>query len=367
MTRINPALRVIEHSNTSIQIGLGASGAVVEGLLEPELRLLKALRIGVADSKVESTAAALGVHRHRLGQLLCSLEGFLIDDATYGKLSEQGFRSERNLTERMAILARYQQSSPPIMERRDAAVIHIVGLGRLGTNLALLLAHAGVGTLLLEDDAAVSARDVGPTGFTTADIGLSRSATVRRLTLAASPATRTHVVREGGVGGPDASCVDLAVVVTSDAVSPALAARFMNTGRAHLFVLLREQDATLGPLVIPGETACAECVELHRSDNDPLWQRACQQLSEASGNALLWNPVPLRLENASQAMAIAGTATAQALLLIDGVNRPSVWSAVMTLHEDNSRWTLQEYGVHPACGCQWQVQALATISSTASP
>lgn len=340
---------------------MGPLGTVFEGLSAAEALFLHQLGAGIADADVHSQARILGLSDDHFHQLMRSLKGLLIADQD---LALSGARDERMLPEHTAIMARYHRSSTGFMANRKERVVHLVGLGRLGALVALLLTNAGIGTLLLEDDSSVTSLDVGPCGYGEADIGLVRSHVARRLVQATNPGSHSHVLRDGGAGGPNSACVDLAIVIAHDAVPTPLAARFMNSGRPHLFIVIREQEAALGPLIVPGQTACAECVELHRNDLDPQWLHVCAQLTSADAKK---PPTPPHLENATQAMAVAGTAVAQALLLLDGVNKPSLLSAVMTFHSDNARWSRQEFVPHNDCSCQWQAQALATISNTASP
>jgi len=357
MTTINPGLRMVTRGPHGVQIGVGPGGVVIEGLGSPDLALLRALHDGIPDAAVADRAAALGVSSTRLQEIRDSLGGLLLSDA---ELGTQGFRAERLLPERTALLGLHHGPSRAFMARREDAVVHVMGLGRTGAAIALVLVGAGVGTVLLEDDRPVGAVDVGPGSYRLADIGRPRSAAVRRQLLDLDPSAGAHVLHAGGTGGPDARYVDLAVVVAHDAIATETAARFMGTDRPHLLVLLREQDGTVGPLVIPGLTACTSCVEWHRSTADPLWLEVCEQLAADNGRARA-------LEDAALSTALAGTAAAQALLFLDAVNQPSSWSSVLSFHPDNGRWSHAQFPMHPRCGCQLQHQALETISSTASP
>jgi hypothetical protein len=367
MTTINPGLRVVRRGAHSIQIGVGTGGTVIDGLQPDDLLFIDALRRGIPDGQVAGCAESLGLTPGRAQEILATLNGILFGDA---ELQVHGFRAERLEPERSAMLGLYRTPSRTYIDRREHGVVHVMGLGRTGAALARALVSAGVGTILLEDDRTVTAVDVSPGSFRLADIGLMRSAAVRRHLLREDPSCHAHVLHAGGSGGPDTRCLDLAVVVAHDAVSAETAARFMSTDRPHLFVLVREQDGTVGPLVLPGETACAECVERHRGTGDPLWHEVCEQLAAGSAGpaeADRRRPRTELLEGAALSIALAGTAAAQVLLFLDAVNQPSAWSSVMTFHPANGRWSRQEYPAHPDCGCQLQRQALATISSTASP
>lgn len=76
----------------------------------------------------------------------------------------------------------------------------------------------------------------------------------------------------------DASAADAAVVVTSFFVASADASVWLRRDVPHLLVSFDEQGATVGPLVVPGRTACAHCLDLHRRDADSSWVALASQL-----------------------------------------------------------------------------------------
>ena len=364
MTSINPGLRMLRRSSHSVQIGLGAGGLILEGLQDCDVAFVEALRRGISDNLVLEHAVSLGVDVVRAGEICAKLAGLLFAD---DELHSRGYRAERLLPERSALLGLHKVPCLELMARREHAVVHLVGLGRTGATLAAVLVSAGVGTVLLEDDAPVAATDVSPGPFKLSDIGLTRSVAVRRHLMRIDPGANIHILHDGGAGGPSLAYLDLAVVAGHDTVPAQTTARFMAAERPHLLVLVREQDGTVGPLVVPGETACAECVERHRSAHDPQWLEMCTQLATGTGPSLDHRPRTELLENAALSTTLAGTAASHVLLFLDGVNQPSSWSSVMTFHPDNGRWSQQDFTTHPDCGCQWQSQSLATISRTASP
>lgn len=364
MAAINPGLRMVRRGSHSIQIGLGAGGFILTGLQDAEMAFVEALHQGIPDRRVLERAARLGVDPSRAREICTKLNGFMFPDAD---LRTQGFRDERLHPEHSALLGLYQGPSRDFMLRREQGLVHLVGLGRTGAMLATVLASSGLGTILLEDDRSVAARDVGPGAFGLTDIGLTRSVAVRRHLLAIDPGMQAHILHDGGAGSPSMTSLDLAVMVGHDTAATQTAARFQATGSPHLFVLVREQDGTVGPLVVPGKTACAECVDRHRAALDPQWMEVSAQLAAKAAAPAGRRPGAEHLESVALAVTLAGTAAAQVLLFLDAVNRPSSWSSVLTFHQDNGRWSRQEFTTHPECGCQWQNQPLATISSTASP
>jgi hypothetical protein len=52
---------------------------------------------------------------------------------------------------------------------------------------------------------------------------------------------------------------------------------------AHLLVRFGEGAGTLGPLVVPGRTACLRCIDAHLTDTDPAWPLLVEQQASAAG------------------------------------------------------------------------------------
>ncbi len=364
MATINPGLRMVRRDEHSIQVGLGAGGLILTGLQEPEMAFVEALHRGISDKLVLERASELGVDPLRAQEICAKLAGALFTDAD---LRTQGHRAERLLPERLPMLGLYRSPCQGYLNRREGAVVYLAGLGRTGAALAAVLVSSGLGTIFLEDDNPVRASDVGPGSFSSADIGMRRAAAVRRHLLAIDSGVQSHVVHDDGAYNPNPECLDLAILVGHDTAAAYGTTRFMAAERPHLLVLLREQDGTVGPLVVPGDTACAECVDRHRAAADPQWPDITAQLAAKAAMPPGRSPRAEHTESAALAMMVAGAAATQVLLFLDAVNQPSSWSAVLTLHQDDGRWSRQEFSPHPDCGCQWQAQPLATISSTASP
>lgn len=64
---------------------------------------------------------------------------------------------------------------------------------------------------------------------------------------------------------------DLVVLVTASPARPGLAAALRARGIPHLPVVTTELEVVVGPLVLPGVSACLQCVDLTRCAADPAW------------------------------------------------------------------------------------------------
>jgi hypothetical protein len=216
------------------------------------------------------------------------------------------------------------------MARRQRAVVGVLGLGRIGAAIALHLATAGVGMLVLTDPLSVQTGDVGLGAYRAADVGLSRRDRVKLLVAATAP--RTTVV-------PDAE-VDIVVLIDSYAADPARYVRLMGEAVPHLQVTLREADVEIGPLVVPGRSACVWCARLHRIDADPAWPAVAAQLRD----------VPAVPQETTLAASGAALAAAQVLAHLDGM-LPVAAGSLLTIALPQAIAVVTALPPHPECGC----------------
>jgi hypothetical protein len=76
---------------------------------------------------------------------------------------------------------------------------------------------------------------------------------------------------ESGPGTP-------VILVGHHLVDPRRAAHLVASDVTHLPVELSGDRVSVGPLVVPGSTACLACVHAHRRDADPAWPQVAAQL-----------------------------------------------------------------------------------------
>jgi bacteriocin biosynthesis cyclodehydratase domain-containing protein len=77
------------------------------------------------------------------------------------------------------------------------------------------------------------------------------------------------------------------LVVLSDylVTDPQVVHDLHDAGVPHLQVRVRDGTGLVGPLVVPGQTSCLRCADLHRSDRDAAWPAVAAQLRRTVGNA----------------------------------------------------------------------------------
>ncbi|NKX53795.1 TOMM precursor leader peptide-binding protein [Arthrobacter mobilis] len=347
--RINPGLRILLRASGSLQVGLGPGGVLLDGTCEADLAFIARLREGLDDTGLAAAAASCRISRTRTEELLTALEPVLVAGSGQDP-GTNGLRTDRLAPDRNAWSAVYGGDGGSILAGRSSAVVLVLGLGRTGAALSCALAAAGVGTLLLEDPLPVSPADVGAGAFRLADIGLNRAQALRRLVHQIDPTVACHLVSGTGTANEPGSglprMLDLAVCTAADVPDGNIGAALMSRGHPHLPVLSREQDALVGPLVVPGQSACLECLNRHHGDADPDWY--------SLGADLAAQKTGTPVDEVSLSVAAAGLAALQALLYVDGRNQPAAWSAVLQLRPADGTVVRHAYPPHPGCGCSLQ-------------
>ncbi|MCT7356333.1 TOMM precursor leader peptide-binding protein, partial [Streptomyces sp. 15-116A] len=148
-----------------------------------------------------------------------------------------------------------------------------------------------------------------------------------------------------GADDPGFSLVVLALRddVAVHAPDPVSAETLLSSGTPHLYAGVVEGTGVVGPLVLPGETACAGCLQQDRADRDPTWPRLVAQWR--SGRQRRTVACDLTL-----ATTVAGLAAAHALAFLDG-RSPSSAGARWEVSVPGLHWHPRPIWPHPACPC----------------
>jgi hypothetical protein len=212
----------------------------------------------------------------------------------------------------------------------------VEGATRVGAPLAALLAASGVGRISVRDDGLAPAGDAVVGGISAADEGRPRALAAADAVRRANPLTDLRPLPVGAVA-------DLVVLARPWAASDPLVAGLQRAGVPHLVATVRGETGVVGPLVVPGSTACLRCADLHRRDADPRWPLLAGQLTSgeapASGAALT-------------CLLTAVVAAVQALAWLDGAGAPVTLEGTLELRPPELLPRRREWGPHPSCGCR---------------
>jgi bacteriocin biosynthesis cyclodehydratase domain-containing protein len=312
---MRPALKSgllpVWRDRDTIQIGIDARRAVaLSGMRQA------AVFIGLLDGSRDRTrliadAAALGIPETVSEQILTLLAaGGALDDFPAGTWRAVPGPLRTRLAAELATASLAHgdgDGGARFLARRRAAIVRIEGERRVGRVIARVLAASGVGRL----------RFRGPS--------------------AGSPAAAGQAPVDGGPARPD-------LVILVGYVGLDRADALVRAGTPHLAVTAAEAIGVVGPLVVPGFSACLRCLEYARAARDPAWPLILAQLAARRAEPPACDAV--------LTTAVAAQAAAQALTALDRF--PAAGAAVNGTLEivlPDWRWRRRSWQPHPSCVC----------------
>ncbi|HEX8498000.1 MAG TPA: TOMM precursor leader peptide-binding protein [Actinomycetales bacterium] len=352
---LRPGLRLSWRGPTALQVGVAPGPAVVLSGVRAGDEAVVAAMDGTRDTaQLEALARRHGLGAGRVAELvqLLTRAGLLMGAdrervADRVHLSRLGAAARARLTpDTDALSLVHGEDGVRLAADRARRHVRVEGAGRVGALVATTLGAAGVGTVHLVDPRPVRPGDVVPGGASHADVGGGwprvASAAVARTTSTAGPAPVQH----GPPGAGDAAVPpDVAVLVGEHVLDPRAGAALVRRDVAHLGVLVATDRVVVGPMVLPGSSACLHCLDLHRRDRDPLWLHVMAQLLLLAPRSA--SPVG---ETALATMA-AGLAALQVLTLLDGQVEPDTVGRTLELSLPHGVVRRRSWSPHPACGC----------------
>ncbi|MBV1935744.1 TOMM precursor leader peptide-binding protein [Streptomyces sp. BV286] len=354
---VKPALRRGWRDLNTVQFGMAPAHAMVLGPMDTATGSLMTLldgtrglpllrdegrRMGLPDGHVDGLVERL------------SLAG-LLDDATGGGPAADALRGKPAIYDRLrpdaASLSLVAPEPGEAMRRlaaRRSLRVQVRGAGRVGAVLASTLSGAGVGQVDVQDGGRVEPWDVAPGGLPVESIGERRDEAARRAVRGAAPG---RPPRRGGTRcTPPTEDPGLALVIIAPreglavhAPDPASSESLIESGTPHLYAGIVEGTGVVGPLVLPGDTACAGCLDRGRTDRDPTWPRLLAQWR--SGQSRQVPACDLAL-----ATTVAGLAAGHALAFLDG-RSPSSVGARWEVSLPGFDWHARPVWQHPGCPC----------------
>ena len=309
LLRVPPHRRVLPLGRSGRLLGLDPSTALaVDGLTPPLAEMLDRLEGPVALGELVEQAVTRGASADDAERLLRDLfaAGALVD----------------------------ARDAARVTRHRAASTVLVVGEGPLLVGVVTGLVEARVGTVHVTTGGTVGAGELG-TGYHDSDVGRARLSAVRGAVRRLSPGA--------SVGPPPRGATPDLVVLTDTAPEPTLVAELLAERTAHLTARLRDGVGIVGPLVLPGRSACLGCLELHRSARDPGWPAVAAQLVGRRG-----------LADPACSAATAALAAAQALAALDGAANGAAPPPTLdaTLELDTSAGTLIRRAWAPRSECR---------------
>jgi hypothetical protein len=128
---------------------------------------------------------------------------------------------------------------------------------------------------------------------------------------------------------------------------PELADDLLGDGLPHLPVAVSGDAARVGPLVLPGLTACLWCLDRRSCDVDAAWPALADQLRLRHSRA--------RGQSGVLAAAASAFAVAQVLQVVDAPDSasPVCADALVEFRAPDCLARVVRVVRHPVCGCGW--------------
>ncbi|WP_404816833.1 TOMM precursor leader peptide-binding protein [Streptomyces thermolineatus] len=392
---VKPAVRRGWRDARTLQFGVDPARAVLMEHVDRTTERLLGLLDGTRSvERVREEAGLLGLDPQRADRLLDLLaeHGVLDDTESLRDLVRGPGAPPAAALDRLrpdlaslSVVHPAPGAAGAVMAARRAAVVQVRGAGRVGAAVAALLSAAGVGTVEPVDEGRSDPWDVSPCGIAAEDVGRQRTLAARGAVRRAAPDPRAAVRarrarqaeqagrteqagREGwaeragragdapghgrpcAAGGARSSSASPALVVFAPrdglaawAPDPAAAAGLVESGVPHLYAGVVEGLGLVGPLVVPGGSACAGCLELRAFEEDPARPRLLAQLRSGRSSG-----VPAC--DTALATTVAGLTALHALAFLDGGVPVSV-GARTRLSLAGLDTAVQRVEPHPRCPC----------------
>lgn len=365
---VKPALRRGWRDLNTVQFGLAPAHAMVLGPMDTATGSFLALLDGTRGLPLlRDEGRRMGLPDGHVDGLVDRLaRSGLLDDTTGGGPAADDLRGKPEVLNRLrpdaAALSLVATDPGDAMKRlaaRRSLRVQVRGAGRVGSVLASLLSGAGVGEVDVRDVGRVEPWDVTPGGLPSESIGERRDMAARRAARHAAP-DRPPRRRRGPqpAEGPSEDMrtsrlreepgFSLVVLAPRDGVDvhtpkPSAAEPLILSGTPHLYTGVVEGTGVVGPLVLPGETGCAGCLDQSRTDRDETWPRMVTQWRSG-------RPHQVEACDVTLATTVAGLAAGHALTFLDGL-MPSSAGARWEVSMPGFDWHSRPVWPHPACSC----------------
>jgi len=230
----------------------------------------------------------------------------------------------------------------PRVDDADVSMIGALGTGVTRSGLDLVAQRAGAAPARVDELLAQltpvleGGRAERSTARALIVIGEGRGA--RRVADVLAEAGHAVRLSAAGMASEDAALRlgtdDVGVLVDRHVVDPREHLAWLRRDAAHLPVVFGEHGVVVGPLVVPGVTACLGCVSLHRTDADAAWPAIATQVQGTAA--------------AAESPLLATRAALEVLAVLEVARDDGVSIRLDALTAER---TITPIAPHPRCGC----------------
>jgi bacteriocin biosynthesis cyclodehydratase domain-containing protein len=343
--QLRPGVPLVWRTDELLQLGVDPERAVAASVTAAEYAWLTSL-----DGCQTAADAVAGAHRaglttdaaHALLALLQQVGGLEDAGVDVPELRTATAAERSRLAPDVAAIGLAlgePGSGAAAMTARRSARVEIRGTGRVAAATAALLAASGVGRLNLE-----TAEITGESSPFTAELG--PGSTLGAAVARCAPSTRVSgLARDGALPPPD-----FVVLADQAIIDPEETAELVAADVPHLQVHAEGHRAVIGPLVLPGRTACLRCIHLTRRDRDATWPRQAAQLGRLQPRP----PVDVLLATIAGALAARRVCgVLESALRVPRATPQAGAGHTIEFDLVTQEFTQRVWPPHPVCGCTW--------------
>ena len=274
LQRINQAQPSIWASPSALQIGLAENKIELEDLTVAQQKIVASLYSGILVGHEEVVDQTVGAAPGETKNLIARLTPMLQkeDKPVFGPWQEIAF----------AEIARagldYKVNGEMVLAERWLTTVHIDQLDKSGLLICKALLSAGVGKVLTHDQGLVLRTDLGELGYPKSFLGEPRIKVANELLAELSLPNVANRLVDLSIRPDPKTRISFAVVVGHLALNPRTYSRWLSRDVSHLGITFDINHAIISPVVIPGQTACLNCMQEEKVDVEANWPVIATQL-----------------------------------------------------------------------------------------
>jgi hypothetical protein len=344
---LKPGLLTVWRNRDTVQIGIDPRRAIALTGMRGAAVLLGLLDGSRDLAQILAAAGEVGISTEAADRVitLLAVGGALHDfPVTAYRAMPHGLRTRLAPELATAALAHGDaDGGARILARRQGACVRVEGMSRVGLCIASFLTASGIGMVISAGRTPGTAAgcDAPPPAGPPASAQIPPPACPPVLTGAPPPTVSPPLA---GMAGPAAAGRHPDLVILADIYRRELAEILRRGGVPHLAAAASEAIGVVGPLVLPGRTACLRCLDLARAERDPAWPLILAQLSGGGADPPACDTV--------LAAAVATQAAAQALAFVDRpASAGAVTNGTLELVLPDWQWRRRTWAQHDRCGC----------------
>lgn len=245
------------------------------------------------------------------------------------------------LTSQKAYFSQFSQAPSPNLTALAKSHVTVLGLGPIGVSVAKILAQSGIGHISVSDPETIQAEDTVSAGYTTESIGTSREESFVESARKTFPNTRWEVMN---ISQDFSEPLDLPnyIAVCHEKYRPDILEHVnkycLSSDIPYTWCCLDALYGTIGPTVLPHETACFDCytTRLNANADYPDELQAYEKQLRAHGNPTTFGYLQPHTQ------ILAGFTSLEVLKDISGLTPPITYNAQLEIN-----LLTMEFALHP--------------------